>query len=98
AGVSVTGGVVTVDDNIGGATTGVAVTGGQGALQNTPLTGNATGVSVTGPGSLTVNSGNTIDGGTTGLAISGATAGLGVGSSSDSTNSLNHMGHSLTRR
>ena len=36
----------------------------------------STGVSVTGPGSLTVGAGNTISGGTAGLAISGSTAGL----------------------
>ncbi|MBA3483206.1 MAG: hypothetical protein H0T51_15465, partial [Pirellulales bacterium] len=75
-GVSILGGVATVTDNIVGASTGLSISGGAATLAGSTLTGNTTGVSVSGTGALTVGAGNAISGATTGMLLSGAGVGL----------------------
>ncbi|MEZ6073122.1 MAG: right-handed parallel beta-helix repeat-containing protein [Pirellulales bacterium] len=74
--VEVSGGDVTVTDAIDGTTTAVSVSGGTVTLAGSSLTNNVTGVSVSGTGTLTVNSGNSISGGTTGILFDGPDAAL----------------------
>ncbi len=75
-GVDVSGGIATIQDNIGGATTGVRISDGTTLLAGSTLSGNTTGVLVTGTGLLTIGAGDSISGGATGLKFDGAAVGL----------------------
>ncbi|MCC7086779.1 MAG: right-handed parallel beta-helix repeat-containing protein [Pirellulales bacterium] len=75
-GVQVAGGKATISDTISNLDTAVLVSGGAANVTASTLTGNTTGVLVTGAGAIAVGSGNVVGGGTTGLKFDGAAVSL----------------------
>lgn len=61
-----------VTGGISSNTTGVSVSGGSATLSGSTIANNTTGVAVSGTGLLTIGTGNTLTGGTTGLLLDGA--------------------------